>query len=161
MDGEHPWILIAAPGPVIRELSSVLADEVRPVGGETLDQAVGQLQGLEPDLIIVCYAFDEVRPFRLLHYLRHELRRRHVPTILVRALPVALGKTQEAEIRESYKSLGVDEFFNLHDEKLRQGKEAALGKFRDAVMSRLPRPRDEYGFANTKGVPDGRGGSTR
>jgi PleD family two-component response regulator len=159
MEGEHPRILIAAPGPVIKELSSVLADEARPVGGETLDEAVRKLQELEPDLIIVCYAFDEVRPFRLLHYLRHELHRRHVPTILVRALPVPLGKTQEAEIRESYKSLGVDEFFNLQDEKLRQGTEEALRRFRDAVVSRLPRSRDEFGFANTKGVAGPTGGS--
>jgi PleD family two-component response regulator len=159
MEGEHPRILIAAPGPVIKELSSVLADEARPVGGETLDEAVRKLQELEPDLIIVCYAFDEVRPFRLLHYLRHELRRRHVPTILVRALPVPLGKTQEAEIRESYKSLGVDEFFNLQDEKVRQGTEEALRRFRDAVVSRLPRTRDEFGFVNTKGESGTTGGS--
>ena len=50
---------------------------------------------------------------------QHEWRRRHVPTILVRALPVLLGKTQEDEIREAYKSLGVDEFLNLHDERLK------------------------------------------
>jgi hypothetical protein len=161
MEGELPSILIAAPGPVIKELGSLLTDEARPVGGETLEEAVAQLHEVEPDLIIVCYAFDEVRPFRLLQYVRNEWRRRHVPTVLVRALPVPLGKTQEAEIRESYKSLGVDEFFNLHDAKVREGSEAALRAFRDAVTSRLPRTGDRYGFTDTRGAAGPTGGSAR
>jgi CheY-like chemotaxis protein len=76
------------------------------IGAETWEQAVERLRDADPDLVIVCYVFDEMRPFRLLHYLRHE-KRGHVATILVRAVPVSLGTTQEAEIRESYRILGV------------------------------------------------------
>ena len=94
MEADHPRILIAAPGPVIKELASVLADEAHIVGGQTFEDAVGRLHEFAPDLIIVCYVFDEVRPFRLLQYARN-VRPAHVPTILVRALPVPLGKTQE------------------------------------------------------------------
>jgi hypothetical protein len=48
-----------------------------------------------------------------------------VPIMLVRALPVPLGKTQEAEIRDSYEKLGVDEFMNLYDtRRLRQRPES-------------------------------------
>jgi hypothetical protein len=82
-----------------------------------------------------------MHPFRLL---QHVEEAKQVPTILVRALPVPLGKTQEVQIRESYKTLGVDEFFNLYDEGNRAGREAALEAFRQAVVSRLPyRPASE------------------
>jgi hypothetical protein len=121
----------------MRELAFALNDEVHTDGAEAFDEVVGKLTESRPDLIIVCYAFDEVRPFRLLHYVRDEWRA-HVPTILVRALPIPLGTTEEARIRESYKTLGVDEFVNLNDDKQRLGKEAALRIFRDVVISRLP-----------------------
>jgi hypothetical protein len=42
-------------------------------------------------------------------------------------------------MRESYKTLGVDDFFNLRDEVVRHGKEAALERLRDCVLGRLPR----------------------
>jgi hypothetical protein len=52
-------------------------------------------------------------------------------------VPVSLGRTQEAEIRESYRTLGVDEFINLHDESQAHGKAAALQRFRESVLSKL------------------------
>ena len=42
-------------------------------------------------------------------------------------------------MRESYKTLGVDDFFNLRDEVVRHGKEAPLERLRDCVLGRLPR----------------------
>jgi PleD family two-component response regulator len=133
-------ILIAAPADVIRRLGAALADDAEISGAETWDQALERLDEQQPQLIIVCYAFDEMRPFRLVHYVRHEWQatRANVPTILVRALPVPLRKTQEDQIRESYKTLGVDEFFNLHDEGERRGSEEALQEFRESVIRRLP-----------------------
>lgn len=139
MGARRPRILIAAPAAVRRQLGRAFADEAEIVGEETWEQAVIRLHEADPDLIIVCYVFDEMRPFRLLRYARHEWKHRHVPTILVRALPVALGKSEEHDIRESYRALGVDDFFNLRDEALRHGKEAALQRLRDCVLSRLPR----------------------
>ena len=112
--------------------------EVEIVGCETWDDAVSRLEEKEADLLVICYAFDEMRPFRLLQYLRQERPRAHLPTILVRALPVPLGKTQEEQIRESYQNLGVDQFYNLYDEKQREGDEVALRHFREAVLARLP-----------------------
>jgi PleD family two-component response regulator len=139
MGARRPRILIAAPATVSRQLRGAFTDEVEVVGEETWQEAVTCLHDADPDLIIICYVFDEMRPFRLLRYARHEWKHVHVPTILVRALPVPLGKSQEHEIRESYKALGVDDFFNLRDETLRHGKEAALQRLRDCVLSRLPR----------------------
>ncbi len=137
LDARRPRVLIAAPGDVIRLLKSVLSDEAEIVGAQAHDEAIRLLHVEEPDLIIVCYAFDEMHPFRFLRYVREE-RELHVPTILVRALPVPLGKTQEAEIRESYRTLGVDEFFNLYELEQRHGRTAGLQKFRDSVLNRLP-----------------------
>ena len=91
---------------MIGRLERALTDDVEVIGAETWEQALERLRDADPDLVIVCYVFDEMRPFRLLHYLRHE-KRGHVPTIRVRAVPVSLGTTQEAEIRESYRILGV------------------------------------------------------
>jgi len=131
-------ILIAAPAPVVRELDAALGDElVEVMGAESWDDALRRVEE-EPDLLLLCYAFDEVRPFRFLQYLQQSPRRRHMPTVLVRALPVPLGKTQEEDIRQSYMALGVDDFFNLYDEGTRHGRERALQMLRVKVTSRLP-----------------------
>jgi CheY-like chemotaxis protein len=138
-------LFIAAPAVAIGHLGGLFAaHEVEIVGCETWDDAVSRLEEKEADLLVICYAFDEMRPFRLLQYLRQERPRAHLPTILVRALPVPLGKTQEEQIRESYRNLGVDHFYNLYDEKQREGDEAALRHFREAVLARLPRAAEKY-----------------
>jgi CheY-like chemotaxis protein len=146
MGAERSRLIIAAPAPVIRQLGGAFTadDNLDIVGCETWDDAVNRLQEHEAALLVLCYAFDEMRPFRLLQYLRQERPRSHLPTILVRALPVPLGKTQEEQIRESYQSLGVDQFYNLYDEKQREGAEVALGRFREAVLARLPRAPEQF-----------------
>lgn len=144
-------LFIAAPAAVIRHLGGLFAaHEVEIVGCETWDDAVSRLEEKEADLLVICYAFDEMRPFRLLQYLRQERPRAHLATILVRALPVPLGKTQEEQIRESYQNLGVDQFCNLYDEKQREGAEVALRHFREAVLARLPRAAEKYHPATSR-----------
>jgi CheY-like chemotaxis protein len=147
MERALPAALIAAPAAVIKELGSVLADDVARIGVETFDDAVATVKEGRPDVLIVCYAFDEVRPFRLLQHLRQESRGGHVPTMLVRALPIPIGEAEEARIREAYTTLGVDQFFNLNDEARRTDRAAALQKFRGAVRALLPR-------RPSKGNPD-------
>jgi CheY-like chemotaxis protein len=130
---------------VIRHLGGLFAaHEIEIVGCETWDDAVSRLEEKDADLLVICYAFDEMRPFRLLQYLRQERPRAHLPTILVRALPVPLGKTPEEQIRESYQNLGVDQFYNLYDERQREGAEVAQRHFREAVLARLPRAAEQF-----------------
>jgi hypothetical protein len=117
----HPRVLIAAPIRVVSELGSVLEGEAALVGGERSRKFQHQ-----------------IRPFRILNYVREELRGAHIPTMLVRALPVPIGETEEARIRESYTTLRVDALFNLHDEARRTDRRAALHKFRDAIQRLLP-----------------------
>ena len=136
----QPRILIAAPACVIAELRAVLGAGVQVVGAETWEQAVRRLHEGGVSLIVLCYVFDEMRPFRLVHYLQEKQRPgERAPIILVRALPVPLGRTEEAQIRESYESLGVDEFINLCDTAGRTARRTALQRFRDSVFARLTR----------------------
>jgi CheY-like chemotaxis protein len=145
MDEQRNRLFIAAPAAVIRHLGGLFAaDGMEIVGCETWDDAVTRLEEKDADVLVICYAFDEMRPFRLLQYLRQERPRAHLPTILVRALPVPLGKTQEEQIRESYQNLGVDHFYNLYDEKLRECDDVALRHFREAVLARLPRAAEQF-----------------
>ena len=145
MGEQRNRLFIAAPAAVIRHLGGLFAaHEIEIVGCETWDDAVSRLEEKAADLIVICYAFDEMRPFRLLQYLRQERPRAHLPTILVRALAVPLGKTQEGQVRESYQNLGVDQFYNLYDEKQREGAEVALRHFREAVLARLPRAAEQF-----------------
>jgi CheY-like chemotaxis protein len=139
MERALPAALIAAPAAVIKELGSALANDVERIGVETFDDAIAKTKQRQPNVLIVCYAFDELRPFRLLQHLRQEPRPAHVPTMLVRALPIPIGEAEEARIREAYTTLGVDQFFNLSDEARRTDRAAALQKFRDAVRALLPR----------------------
>lgn len=147
MERALPLALIAAPAAVTKELGSALADDVERVGTETFDDAIAKAKERQPNVLIVCYAFDELRPFRLLQHLRQEPRAAHVPTMLVRALPIPIGEAEETRIREAYTTLGVDQFFNLNDEARRTDRAAALQKFRDAVRALLPR-------RPSKGNPD-------
>jgi CheY-like chemotaxis protein len=153
MGAQRYRLFIAAPAAVIRHLGGLFAaDEMEVVGCETWDDAVSRLEEKEVDLVVICYAFDEMRPFRLLQYLRQERPRAHLPTILVRALPVPLGKTHDEQIRESYQNLGVDQFYNLYDEKQREGDEVALRHFREAVLARLPRAAERFRPARGSGA---------
>jgi CheY-like chemotaxis protein len=104
--------LIAAPNGVVQTLAHALRDlgvQVHP--GTTTEDAASHLNA-DLDLILVCYVFDDVHPYRFINRIRNESPHRHTPVILVRALPVPLGESQEWEIRRAYKSIGVNEFVN-------------------------------------------------
>jgi len=140
METTHPRILIAAPHGVLERLAESLDDdELEVLGAETWDEAVRQFHQVKLGLLVVCYVFDEIRPFRLLQYVQHQ-QQAHIPTLLVRALPIKLGTTEAADIRESYMALGVDEFINLHDEEEASGRAIALRRFRQSVLRKLASP---------------------
>lgn len=131
-------LLIAAPNPVAQTLARALDDVAGDIYlGRTTPEAEAYLAE-KLKLIIVCYVFDDVRPYRFVRRARSEGANVTTPILLVRALPVPLGESQEWEIRNSYKSIGVDEFVNyaqlVHqagaahaDEALRQSVWKLLG----------------------------------
>jgi PleD family two-component response regulator len=61
-----PRVLVAAPAVVIRQLRAALPEDAEVTGAATWDDAVRGLTEVTPQLIIVCYVFDEVRPYRFI-----------------------------------------------------------------------------------------------
>lgn len=120
--------LIAAPVVVGQTLARALDGlGVEAVLGKTTAEAEAHL-ATPFNLILVCYVFDDVRPYRFIRKVRTESANPHTPVVLVRALPVPLGETQEWEIRQSYKSIGVNDFVNysqlVHDKGTAPADEA-------------------------------------
>jgi hypothetical protein len=130
-------VLIAAPSPVVSKLKAGLPDHVEVQAAETYDDALARLRERQVDLLIVCYIFDDVRPYRLLNHLQ-ELDE-PPPAMLVRALPVPLREKEE-EVRSAYAPLGVREFQNFSDQEKIEGIKVALAQFRELVL-RLVRVR--------------------
>lgn len=129
-----PTILVAAPATVFNKLRSVLADRADLISATEFEQAAQRLRAGDIDLFVLCYVFDDVRPYRILNYM-HEERVTDVKTILVRALPVPLRES-EREIEDAYQQLGVAEFVNLSDQERAHGHEA-VERFGDRVLSLL------------------------
>ena len=132
--------LIAAPSLVVQTLGKALSDlrvEVHP--GTTIAEAESHL-ATKLDLILVCYVFDDVHPYRFIGRIRSEGANMGTPVVLVRALPVPLGESQEGEIRRAYQSIGVDEFVNYSQLMHDQGAGVADQALRECVL-RLLRPR--------------------
>ena len=128
-------VLIAGPALVIRQLSAVLPQGAEVVGAAIWEDAVQRLSEIDPDLIVVCYVFDELRPYRFIQHVRSESRR--IPIMLVRAVTVPWGATQESDVRRSYEEMGVDAFLNFSDIANTAGLDAALHEFRRVVVSLL------------------------
>ena len=129
--------LIAAPPGVVETLGNALRElavEVYP--GINTAEAGAHLER-DLDLILVCYVFDDVRPYRFINRIRNESSHVRTPLILVRALPVPLGESQEWEIRQAYKSIGVDEFINYSQLSHQNGAAHADRALREGVSKLL------------------------
>jgi PleD family two-component response regulator len=139
MERAHPRVLIAGIAAAMRDLQAALTDDFKPIAAESYDDALRSLHETPPDLIVVAYHFDGVHPFRLIRYIRDDPRFDNVPIILVRVLPVGLGASDKGEMRKAYEALGVNEFVDLYDDAEREGREAALRRFRHVVKNQLAR----------------------
>jgi hypothetical protein len=137
MAGSQPLALIAAPMAVVNKLRPGVEDHLHVIAAETYEDALPLLRERQVDLLIVCYIFDGVRPYRLLNHLPElEPRPR---AMLVRALPVPL-REEEQSLRASYATLGVGEFQNFSDQERSIGREAALQEFRRIVLGLMHAP---------------------
>ena len=138
MTASRPLALIAAPLSVVNKLRAGVEDHVQVIGAETYEDALPLLRERPVALLIVCYVFDGVRPYRLLNHLP-ELKPRP-RAMLVRALPVPL-REEEQSVRASYAALGAGEFQNFSDQERSIGLEAALQQFRKIVLGLVHAPR--------------------
>ncbi len=137
---DHPHVLVLGRAATMREIEALFPDlDVN--GAETLEAAIGAIEFRRPDLILVAYHFDGLRPFRLIQHVRGDDALAQVPILLVRVTPIGLGTTKDSELAEAYSELGVDEFFDLAAERERLGAAVALARLRERALARL-RPRE-------------------
>ena len=137
MAKNHTRTLIAAPLAVVQTLGDALRELAVEVYSGTTPAEAGAQLAKELDSIMVCYVFDNVRPYRFINRIRNESPHTLTPLILVRALPVPLGESQEWEIRQAYKSIGVDEFLNYSDLLQEKGTAEANHALRKCVSTLL------------------------
>src|SRR3954464_4598306 len=107
-----PTILVAAPAIVFGKLRRAFADRADLLSAETFDDAARLLQSESLEVFVLCYVFDDVRPYRILNHLQGVGQPHHLPTVLVRALPVPLRES-ERDVEEAYRQLGITLFVNV------------------------------------------------
>ena len=78
---------------------------------DTVETGIQRLGAGSFDLLVVGYFFDNSQLFRLITQAKATSPR--TPILLVRALPLSLGRTSEADIRAAYGQLGVAEFLDF------------------------------------------------
>ena len=140
MNSDSPSVLLAAPGYVARYVAPALEEDAQVLAGDTLPETLRILKTATPDVLVLSYVFDELRPFRLLAEVESASPDGHLPILLVKATSVSLGETTE-ELRLAYRTLGAIDFFNLWEERMRWGNAAALERLRRAVRRYLPKKR--------------------
>ena len=131
-------VLLAGLVPLMAEVRRVLEAHFVVFPAENLPQAQRRLVDDKPDCVVVAYHFDEIRLFRLTRHIRAHRVFDHVVITLVRVVPFRLGATP-AEIARAYGELGVEQFFDLHDEVRLLGAQQALERFAAAVRNVLPK----------------------
>ena len=138
MDGapqKRPRVLIAVAPGAVRQVSIALGDAFDCTLVDTVETGIQRLGAGSFDLLVVGYFFDNSHPFRLIT--EAKVRSPRTPILLVRALPLSLGRTGEADIRAAYRELGVAEFLNFQRDIELLGVEEAQQVFRRLAVSLL------------------------
>lgn len=135
--GKQHRVLIAAPLNAYKRIAPALKD-LSVIRCETLDEAIREFQDEKPSLVILGYVFDQMRPFRFVHHLRSDGGSQEVPIIMVQIHDWRFDALQEQQMREGYRSLGVERFFNFSKEAGARGAEAALHMLRSMIDSLIP-----------------------
>jgi PleD family two-component response regulator len=108
-----PRVLLADTPQALPLVARLLGDEFAVSRASTCDEALRSLESDQPQVAVVGYHFDDLRPYRLVQAIRAADERDRLPVVLVRALPVLPHHTDEQEIEESYRQLGVDTYLVL------------------------------------------------
>jgi PleD family two-component response regulator len=109
----RPRVLLADTPQALPLVARLLGDEFAISGASTWDEALRCLETNPPQVAVIGYHFDDLRPYRLVQAIREVGERDRVPVVLVRALPVLPDHADEKEIEESYRQLGVDAYLVL------------------------------------------------
>lgn len=131
----RPHLLIAAMASVAAQLRAALAEIASVRIADAFETAITSFRDAAPDLVIVGYHFDGGRPDRVVRALR-ELDG-EVPVLLVRVLPYAAGRARDADMRQSYRQLGVDEYLVLDETTVPRGEAGHRAALLAAVKALL------------------------
>ncbi|MGE5639197.1 MAG: hypothetical protein ACM30H_03820 [Clostridia bacterium] len=101
------------------------------------DTAVRLCAECHPDVVLVGYHFDHMRPYRVIHALRDDGCLRGGVFILFCMLPTEGIDLDGAKIREAYRGIGCEEFIDLRQEASENGAGAALATLRQRVLPYL------------------------
>jgi PleD family two-component response regulator len=136
MSSTAPRVLLADTPQALPLVARLLGDEFVVNRASTWQEALRCLETGQPQIAVIGYHFDDLRPYRLVQAIRAADERGRVPVILVRALPVLPDHTDEKEIEESYRQLGVDTYLVL-DKAARGDDFAEVSKRLRAAIRRL------------------------
>ena len=138
MTDAAPLVLVADTAQALPLVARLLGDEFEIRGATTWDDAVRCL-GERPQVAIVGYHFDGMRPYRLLQKIREEADSQ-LGVVLIRALPVLPQRTDEDGIEESYRQLGADVYLVLDKAARGERFSEASERLRSAVRRLTARP---------------------
>ena len=135
MDGapqKRPRVLIAVAPGAVRQVSTALGNAFDCTLVDTVETGIQRLGAGSFDLLVVGYFFDNSQPFRLITQAKATSPR--TPIVLVRALPVSLGRTDGADIQAAY---GVAEFLDFQRDLELLGLEEAQKLLRRLALHLL------------------------
>lgn len=90
-----------------------------------------------PDVVLIGYHFDRMRPYRVIHALRETPRAGESSLILFCMLPTEGRDFDGDSIRDAYRELGCLDFVDLRAEAARSGPDAATARLRRFVLDYL------------------------
>ena len=93
-----------------------------------------------PDVVLVSYLFDELRPYRVVRTLREDPCSSNAAIVLFRFLPLRSLRFDEDEVRQAYEDLGCTTCVDCYPELEERGLDAAIAKLKEAVAPHLRPP---------------------
>lgn len=129
----------------------LLGDEFEVVTATSFEEAVEALD-YRVDVIVLGYHFDEMRPYRLLRYLRDD-RPMSARVLLVRGLAFESLTIDEAETARTYKDLGVEAYLALDKVATGDRFDEAASALRQAVRKAITNSQERQQSTSRRGRP--------
>ena len=132
-------VLVADTPEALPLVSRLLGEDFLLTHATTVDEAERLLGEYDPDVVVVGYHFDNLRPYRLLQTLKDDDRPMRVAALLVRALPVLPQATDEKRIEDSYRQMGADAYLVLDKAARGEAFTEVSERLRGAVKRLCPK----------------------
>ena len=90
-----------------------------------------------PDMYLIGHHFDDMRPHRLISFLRSKPWAVSTPIVVEIALPLTRPAIDEEQLRRSYIRLGANGYVSLFDHMRRAGRGAGVSELKSIVRAQL------------------------